>query len=218
MDIDAKMFFRRKDDMWMKNIILDRRSIRKYTDHKLSKETLENILNDALRAPSSRNLQPVRLFVIESQTAREKLKPVLYGNQTQLETASQLILITADIRKYDDAHIIFNRSVEQGMMPSEIRDRNLDSFKNLEIDPNDTKYLNSLHLDGGLFAMNLMLVAKTYGYDTCAIGGFDKHKINSALGIDERYAPVLLVSIGQADESGYDSIRLAASEVTKYID
>ena len=194
----------------MKDIILGRRSIRKYTDHKISRETLDNI--------SSRNLQPVRLFVIESNTGREKLRPVLFGNQLQLETASQLILVTADIRKYDDAHIILNRSVEQGKMPSEIRDRNLESFKNLEVDPNDTRYLNSLHLDGGLFAMNLMLVARTYGYDTCAIGGFDKQKINEALGIDERYAPVLLLSIGKADESGYESIRLAASEVTKFID
>src|SRR5690554_4361240 len=201
----------------MKDIILGRRSIRKYTDHKISNETLENILNDALRAPSSRNLQPVRLFVIESKEAREKLRPVLFGNLLQLETASHLILVTADIRKYDDAHIIFNRSVEQGKMPSDIRDRNLESFKNLEIDPNDTRYLNSLHLDGGLFAMNLMIVARTYGYDTCAIGGFDKQKINQALNIDERYAPVLILSIGQADESGYESIRLKASEVTRYV-
>ena len=201
----------------MKDMILGRRSIRKYTDHKISNETLENILNDALRAPSSRNLQPVRLFVIESKEAREKLRPVLFGNLLQLETASHLILVTADIRKYDDAHIIFNRSVEQGKMPSDIRDRNLESFKNLEIDPNDTRYLNSLHLDGGLFAMNLMIVARTYGYDTCAIGGFDKQKINQALNIDERYAPVLILSIGQADESGYESIRLKASEVTRYV-
>lgn len=202
----------------MKDIILGRRSIRKYTNEKISNETLENMLNDALRAPSSRNLQPVRLFVIESQTAREKLRPILMGNQLQLDTASHIILVTADIRKYDDAHIIFDRSVEQGMMPVEIRNRNLESFKNLEINPTDTNYLNSLHLDGGLFSMNFMLVARTYGYDTCAIGGFNKKLVHEALGIDSRYAPVLLISVGKADESGYDSIRLSAKEVTKFID
>lgn len=202
----------------MKDIILGRRSIRKYTNEKISNETLENMLNDALRAPSSRNLQPVRLFVIESQTAREKLRPILMGNQLQLDTASHIILVTADIRKYDDAHIIFDRSVEQGMMPVEIRNRNLESFKNLEINPTDTNYLNSLHLDGGLFSMNFMLVARTYGYDTCPIGGFNKKFVHEALGIDSRYVPVLLISVGKADESGYESIRLSAKEVTKFID
>ena len=104
----------------MKDILLGRRSIRNYTDHKISSETFENILNDALRAPSSRNLQPVRLFVIESASARAKLSPLLLGNQLQLETASHLVLVTADLRKYDDAHIIFNRAVEQGKMPVEV--------------------------------------------------------------------------------------------------
>ena len=66
--------------------------------------------------------------------------------------------------------------------------------------------------------MNFMSVARTYGYDTCAIGGFDKQNINQALGIDGRYIPVLLISIGQANETGYESIRLTAKEVTKYID
>lgn len=202
----------------MRDIILGRRSIRKYTDHKISRDELDSILNDALRAPSSRNLQPVRLFIIESQSAKEKLRPLLYGNQLQLDTASQLILVTSDIRKYDDAHIIFDRSVALGKMPIEVRNRSLESFKSLEIDPNDTSYLNSLHLDGGLFSMNLMTIARMYGYDTCAIGGFDKKNINDALGIDKRYLPVLLISIGQADETGYESIRLSAKEVTTFID
>ncbi|WP_025724770.1 nitroreductase family protein [Acholeplasma granularum] len=202
----------------MKDTILGRRSIRRYTDYKISRNQLDEILNDALRAPSSRNLQPVRLFVIESQSAKEKLRPTLFGNQLQLDTASQLILVTADTKKYEEAHIIFDRSVELGKMPHEVRTRNLESFKNVNADPNDTAFLNSLNLDAGLFSMNLMLVARMYGYDTCAIGGFDKKSINDALNIDKRYVPVLIISIGKADESGYDSIRLRADEVTKFID
>lgn len=198
----------------MKDTILGRRSIRKYTNYKIPEATFETILNESLRAPSSRNLQPVRLFVVKTDHAKEKLRPVLYGNQLQLETASHLVLVTADTRKYDEAHIIFDRSVQMGKMPMEIRDRNLNSFKTIEIDPNDTNYLNSLHLDAGLFSMNFMTVARMHGFDTCAIGGFDKQHINTALGIDKRYVPVLLISIGKADEAGYESIRLNAHEVT----
>lgn len=54
----------------MKEIILNRRSIRKYSDYKISNEELFNILNESLSAPSSGNLQPLRFFIIETKTAR----------------------------------------------------------------------------------------------------------------------------------------------------
>jgi nitroreductase len=63
-----------------------------------------------------------------------------------------------------------------------------------------------------------MLVSRIYGYDTCPIGGFDKKNINQSLGIDPRYVPVLLISVGKADDKGYESLRFDANEVTNYID
>lgn len=202
----------------MKDIILGRRSIRKYTDYKIPQKELENMINDALRAPSSRNLQPVRLFIFETPSAKEKLRPLLYGNQLQLDTASHLILVTADARKHELAHLIFDRAYEQGKMSLEVRNRHTESFKNLNYDSVDTSYLNALHLDAGLFSMNFMLVSRIYGYDTCAIGGFDKKSINQTLDIDTRYVPVLLISVGKADDTGYESLRFDAKEITNYID
>jgi len=61
----------------------------------------------------------------------------------------------------------------------------------------------SVMLDGGLAAMQLMLDAHARGYDTNPMGGFDKAGIAAAFDLDpERYAPVLIVSIGKAAAEG----------------
>ncbi len=202
----------------MKEIILNRRSIRKYSDYKISNTELYEMLDEALRAPSSGNLQPLRFFVIESKAAREKLRPILRMNVSQLETASQLILITGDKHKYQMAETIFSRAVAEGIMPDEVKHRQLDRFKNIHHDPTSQKYISSLFLDAGLFASHFMLVARMHGYDTCPIGGFNTELANETLGIDSNYLPILLISIGKKDEEGYQSIRLKASEITYHID
>lgn len=139
-------------------------------------------------------------------------------NTTQLETASHLILITGDKQKYQNAELIFSRAVSQGIMPIEVKERQLERFKNLNIDPNSQKFISSLFLDAGIFASHFMLVSRMHGYDTCPIGGFNAELANEALGIDSRYLPILLISIGKKDEDGYQSIRLNANEVTYFID
>jgi nitroreductase len=70
-------------------------------------------------------------------------------------------------------------------------------------------------IDSSLFAMQFMLVARSHGYDTNPIGGFEEDRIAEAFGLDtERYIPVLIMSIGKADSEGHTSFRLPAEELT----
>lgn len=72
-------------------------------------------------------------------------------------------------------------------------------------------------IDGSLAAMQLMLVARYYGYDTNPIGGFDQDKIAEALGLDpERYVPVMIVAIGKAAVEGHQSVRLSVEDVLSF--
>lgn len=200
------------------NLLTERRSIRKYDPNvKISKDELEKILNETMRAPSSMNMQPTRFFVVESAEFKEKLRPVLYGNQLQLDTSSAMICMFTDLHKYEYAEKIFDTAVEKGIMPTEVRDRQMRSINNM-LDDLDLKQTERTGIfDGGLIAMQLMLVAKAHGYDTCPIGGFRHHKLAEVFGLDEeRYKPLLIISIGKADEDGYESIRLGLDDVVKY--
>jgi nitroreductase len=199
--------------------ILERRSIRKYdTNVKIDRTEMKQILEEANRAPSSMNMQPWRFIVVESVEAKEKLRPVLYGNQLQLETSSAMICIFTDLKKFEYAEKIYDKAVAAGLMPAEVREKQLRNVSNMI----HTLSLEGVEkgglIDSGLVAMQLMLIAKEHGYDTCSIGGFRHDQIAKALGIDsERYKPVMIVSIGKAAEEGYPSVRLDIEDITTWL-
>lgn len=60
-------------------VILDRRSIRKYTDEQVSEEDLKLILESARQAPSGENAQPWRFIVVKDQTNKDFLSKVGKG-------------------------------------------------------------------------------------------------------------------------------------------
>ncbi|MNN76546.1 putative NAD(P)H nitroreductase MhqN [compost metagenome] len=47
--------------------------------------------------------------------------------------------------------------------------------------------------------MQMMLIAKDQGWDTCPMIGFDPEALRNALSIPESSVPVMLVSIGKED-------------------
>lgn len=200
------------------NIFKERNSIRKFdTTYKISDEELALILEESYRAPSSMNLQSVRLFSIASADAKAKLQTVLLGNELQLTTASHMILIAFDKQKFDNAHKIFDKAVSLNLMPQAVRDQQLANFETLKKTISQEKLYRDGYIDGGLFAMQLMLVAKTHGLDTCPIGGFKHDQINEALNLDQRYVPVLMIALGKRDEEGFKSVRLDIKDVLKFL-
>ncbi len=200
-------------------IITERRSIRRYDeDIKISKDEMTRILSDATRAPSSMNMQPWRFIIVESKEAKEKLRPVLYGNTAQLETSSAMICIFTDLQKYEYAEKIFNKAVEQNLMPAEVRDKQLNHINNMVPTLSVDSIEKSGLIDSGLVSMQLMLVAREYGYDTCPIGGFKHDEIAHALSLDpKRYKPVMIISIGKKRDEGYPSVRLDIEDVVTWL-
>ena len=199
-------------------IVKGRRSIRVYDENvKISKEEMTQILEEATTAPSSLNLQPWRFVVIDSAEGKETLLPLASFNRRQVETSSAVISLFADYQMADYTEEIFDTAVERGMMPSEVRDRQVDMIKGIFKDAPKEMIKDSIMLDSGLVAMQLMLVARAHGYDTNPIGGYDKANIAEAFGLDkERYLPVMLLSIGKAAEEGYPSVRFPVDRITDW--
>lgn len=201
------------------SIFLERKSVRHYDDtYKIPRKELEEILTKTLRAPSSMNLQPTRMVVVETKAAKDKIRASLYGNHLQLDTSSAFIVLFTDLKKYDHATRIFENSVKDGFIPRDVADRQLELMKTLEKNVDLERLYKEGYIDGALLAMQLMLVAKSYGYDTCPIGGYNKDTIASAVGLDsDIYKPVLIISLGRAKEPGFDSYRLNVDDVTTFL-
>lgn len=199
--------------------LTERRSIRKYDPTiKITKAEMIEILEKTNRAPSSMNMQPWRYFVVESKEAKEKLRPILYGNQLQLDTSAAMICIFTDLKKYEYAEKIYDKAVEAGLMPVEVKEKQLRNIANMIPTLSEEGIEKGGLIDSGLAAMQLMHVAREHGYETCSIGGFRHDQIANALGIDsKRYKPVMIVSIGKALEEGYPSVRLDVEDVTTWL-
>ena len=60
--------------MELKETLLKRRSIRKFTDQPVSKEMIEELLHAAMSGPSACNKRPWKFYVIRNQEVCEQLK------------------------------------------------------------------------------------------------------------------------------------------------
>ncbi|WAA12704.1 nitroreductase family protein [Fervidibacillus halotolerans] len=199
-------------------IVTGRRSIRKYDPTvKISRTEMKEILEKATLAPSSLNMQPWRFVVIDTEEGKEKLASLAPGNLTQVQTSAAVIAVFVDMKNEEYIETIFDTAVEKGYMPVDVRNRQVTGIKGyMENMTFEQKKAMNL-IDAGLVSMQLMLVARAYGYDTNPIGGYDKENIAETFGIDkERYYPVMLISIGKAAEEGHKSVRLPVDTITEW--
>ncbi|MBJ6950238.1 nitroreductase family protein, partial [Vibrio cholerae] len=78
------------------DVIRERRSVRSYDPSvTISDEEIKELLEEAMLAPSSSNLNPWRFMVITAQDLKEKLHPIAL-NQPQVLEASAMIVILSE--------------------------------------------------------------------------------------------------------------------------
>ncbi len=76
--------------------LLNRRSIRKYKDQKISKENIDKILKAAMYAPSAMNLQAWQFIVIDDrQILVETIKSIPYAEMLRQSAAA--IIVCGDL-------------------------------------------------------------------------------------------------------------------------
>ncbi|UNL93378.1 nitroreductase family protein [Paenibacillus polymyxa] len=201
-----------------KEIALGRRSVKVYDPSvKISREEMTEILTEATRAPSSINLQPWRFLVIDSPEGKATLAPLARFNQRQVETSSAVIAVFGDLNNFDNFEQIFGEAVELGYMPQDIKEMQQEKVTAhfAALDPVVNR--ETVLIDGGLVSMQLMLVARAHGYDTNAIGGYEKDQIAEAFGMDkDRYVPVMLISMGKGINEGHPSTRLPIDQIAQW--
>ena len=86
-----------KSDLVMENI-LNRKSVRKYTNEDVKKEQLEMLVRAGMAAPSARNSQPWLFFVIDDRTILDNLAKQL-PNAKMLLSAKAAIVVCGNLQK-----------------------------------------------------------------------------------------------------------------------
>ncbi|MFJ7650036.1 nitroreductase family protein [Lysinibacillus sp. NPDC097279] len=199
-------------------IVYGRRSIKEYDPTvKISREEMSEIITQASKAPSSINMQPWRFVVIDSEQGKAQLAPLARFNKEKVMSASAVIAVFADRNNFDYAEEIYSSAVDLGYMPKEVKEFQLNAFTPIYEKMSKEEMKDTIMLDAGLVSMQLMLVARAYGYDTNPIGGYEKELIAEAYGLEkDRYIPVMLISIGKAIHEGFQSYRLPVGKTTMW--
>ncbi|MDI7742068.1 nitroreductase family protein [Lysinibacillus fusiformis] len=201
----------------IQQLMHDRKSVRKYKEGVvIPHEKLQALLQNAITAPSSSNMQPWRFIVIEDQQVKKELRQIS-NDQEQVETSSAIIAVLGDLEMYKNAEQIYDANFEQGFMPREVADLMIKNSLGLYGSLPSEKLSSLVHFDAGLISMQIMLLAKDMGYDTVPMGGFDKIKFAERFNLPKNEVPILLIAIGEAAAPAYGSSRLPVEQIVRYI-
>lgn len=78
------------------NLIINRRSTRKFTDRLLSPDEVESILKAALMSPSSKSKTPWEFIVVEDKTTLEKLSLCKSAGSKLIANSAMAVIVLAD--------------------------------------------------------------------------------------------------------------------------
>ena len=87
--------------MEMLEVMRARRSVRRYTEEKISDEQLKQIVSAALLAPSGHSKYPCEFIVVKNRELLEKMSHCRKGVAKMLEGAAAAVVVVADKNKSD---------------------------------------------------------------------------------------------------------------------
>lgn len=193
----------------LKEVFQGRHATRAYKSNVIiPEETLNEILELAVTAPSAWNLQHWRFLVIRDQVQKDRIKPIAYGQQ-QVSDASVVVIILGDLEANLIGREMYDGLFSAGFISREVRDDMITQIEGGYQSPQFAR--DEANKNAGLAAMQLMLAAKAKGYDTGAMGGYNPNALVEALNIPSRFIPVMMITIGEAVAPARPTTRLPLS-------
>jgi len=185
--------------------ILGRRAVNFFDSTKdIDLEVLKDIINKAAMAPSSYNIQPWEAVLVYTKENKQILKEIC-NNQPKVEQASaDLIVIANPKAAIEHADDIVNSWLELGY----ITEGNKEAVKSAIVDSYGVKdnvipekaKLKAVR-DSSLFAMNFMITARCFGFETHPMEGFDDKKLRDFIKLPDYKIITMVIAIGYKDQS-----------------
>lgn len=186
----------------LKTAIEERRAARSFRPDPIPEAILEEIFRLGVRSPSGYNLQPWRFVVVREQGNKDKLKACAF-NQRQVGEAPVMLICCGDrrINQADYIESVIQLGLDAGGMNDAYADvmrsaipqlfENKPSFDSIEAWTNRHTMLA---------VAQMMIVAKSFGVDTCPMEGFSSEQVKEAFNIPPEVDVCCLLAIGYASE------------------
>ena len=177
--------------MQVKEAVQQRRSIKHFdSNHVMTEKEINELLSLAILSPTAFNIQNWRFVVVTDKALRQKIRAVSWG-QAQVEEASLLIVLVADLMAWNKEPGRYWKDA-----PQPVQDYLVPAIQQY-YDGKPEVQRDEAMRSCGMAAMNLMLLAKSMGYDTCPMDGFDFDKVSILLNLPSDHMPVMFVCVGK---------------------
>ena len=210
-----------------RQVVMSRRSVRKFTDKPIPQDVLDDCLDMALLAPCSSGLQPWEFYVVRSKDKKAKLVKACMS-QFAAKTAAELIVCVARTDRVGDYAKKILHDWPTPEMPPLVK--RYDQLIPCKCAPGPLKSLGLLkkaavsvggivtpvprgpftQKDLDLWATkstalaceNLVLAFRAHGFDTCMMEGFDQQRVSKLLKLPSSAIPIMVIGAGERAEDG----------------
>ncbi|NOZ52851.1 MAG: nitroreductase family protein [Gammaproteobacteria bacterium] len=174
-----------------------RRSVKHFdASHEMTAEEVDEVLSLAVLSPTAFNIQNWRFVVVDDADLRRKIRAVSW-DQSQVTDASLLIVLCADLKAWEKQPerywINAPKDVQAFMLPA------IDNYYRGKEQVQRDEAMRSC----GIVAQTIMLAAKSLGYDSCPMDGFDFEKVAQLIQLPDDHVVAMFVVIGKATKEAW---------------
>lgn len=188
-----------------------RHSVRAYLDVPVSDDEIHTLLELTGRAPSAFNLQPWRFVVVRDPDVKNALKDAAYG-QKQVSDAPVVIAMYSDM---EDTMANLGDVVHPDLAP----DKRASTIAMLEKNFGGmTPEARAVWGNGqaNIALGYLLLIAKSEGFDTSPMLGFQPDRVKAILDIPASATITAMIALGRGADDGFRSHRHAVERMTSF--
>ena len=177
--------------------ITSRRAVKQFdSEHVLTADEERELLSLAVLSPTAFNIQNWRFVVVKDKALREQIRAAAW-DQAQVTDSSLLVIMCADLKAWEKEPERYWANTDQGT-----RDILLPAIDNYYRGKEQTQRDEAMR-SCGMAAQTLMLTAKSMGYDSCPMDGFDFDAVGKLIKLPEDHVISMFVAIGKATKEAH---------------
>mmetsp|Transcript_41894 Transcript_41894/g.83320 ORF Transcript_41894/g.83320 Transcript_41894/m.83320 type:complete len:309 (+) Transcript_41894:12-938(+) len=200
----------------------NRHAERNFADTPVCGSIMHSIIAHTLQTPTSFNLQPYKIIVIQSSECKELVSTAMSpGNDKHVLTSACTIIFAGDSDPARNTRKLMELETAHGAKPSYVsslpskitlllgkgklanRIRALGSHLMSPLSPSPIIRPDNEAWGGknvGLAAMSFMLSATAHGLRTLPMEGFDERRLAAALDIPDGYSVPIMICVGHSND------------------
>ena len=191
--------------------VMQRYATKKFDGRTIPAAKVNELLELVRFAPSALNLQPWKIKVIADKATKAALRPVS-NDQEQITTCSHLLVFCADA-DYDSLNKRLGELMKKNHVPDEIIKMVTGMAAGFVAGMSPEQRAAWSQAQTYLALGNALNGAKSLGFDSCPMGGFDPREYSRILKIPAHLTPVMLCPIGYAADKPGPKIRYSRDEI-----